>query len=271
MSPKLTDSHRWAVKSSAHAVDLRVADIRDQHRVQWARIHDLDLVVLPLHPERRQIQRVFSAGPAALESQFVVVEEVRLVIGRQHRARTHDIPPAGPEPVREEGVHHGVFADVVLDREFLRDVARGLLGRGEIGGEMSVRLLYEVVARTRVVEPAQAAGKGPLVVWRIADFAEDRELLSHLLVIRAIEGVVGRTRFDAVVGVGVPECEGRRVFVVFDPAEEVVAAIQSFVEQAGEPGHLLRRTLQAGIPARSDRHGRGHSSPGRAGPGRGRS
>ena len=130
---------------------------------------DLDLVVLPLHLEGGQVERVLSARPAALEAELVVVEEIRFVVRRQHDARTRDVPPAGAEAVREQRVDHRVFVDVVLDGELLGDVAGRRLAFFEwVGCDVAVRRLNEVVALARVVEPAQAGREGPVLVRRIA-------------------------------------------------------------------------------------------------------
>jgi hypothetical protein len=64
-------------------------------REERPRVDDLDLVVLPLHLEGREVETEPPAGPAALESDLVVVEEVRLVVGRQTVVgRTTLRPPA---------------------------------------------------------------------------------------------------------------------------------------------------------------------------------
>ena len=65
--PKSSESHRNALKSSADALDLGVADICDQHGEQRARVDDLDLVVLPFHLERGEVEVVPAAGKRLLK------------------------------------------------------------------------------------------------------------------------------------------------------------------------------------------------------------
>ena len=148
MKPKSSESQRVGREVGADAVDLGVADVGDDDDIilrERARIDDLDLVVLPLHLERGEVERVTAAIPAALETELIVVQEVGIVIRRQHDPRRGEVAAAGPEPVREQRVDHRVLVDVVLHRQFLGDVA----GR---------RLAFlEVIARVRSVAPPKSS------------------------------------------------------------------------------------------------------------------